>query len=78
MFGLPFGTILKLVIAGFKVINAIIKYLDNKKMLDAGAKQQIALETAEIQKTIGFVSELRKTTGGLTDAQLDDILGGVK
>lgn len=78
MFGLPLGTILKLVLTGFKVINAIIKYLDNKKMLDAGAKTQIAKDAAEIQKTIGYVSELKKTTGGLTDEQLDNILGGGK
>lgn len=78
MFGLPLGTILKLVLTGFKVINALVKYLDNKKMLDAGAKAEIARNTAEIQNTIGYVAELRKTTGGLTDEQLDNILGGGK
>ena len=76
MFGLPLGTILKLVLAGFKVINALVKYLDNKKMLDAGAKAEIARNTAEINETIGYVQELRKSTSGMTDEQLDKILGG--
>lgn len=78
MFGIPLLTLLKLVLTGFKVINALVKYLDNKKMLDAGAKAQIAKETAEINNTIGYVGELRKTTSGMTDEQLDNILGGVK
>ena len=77
-FGLPLGTVLKLVLTGFKVINALVKYLDNKKMLDAGAKAEIARNTAEIQKTIGYVGELKKATGGMTDEQLDNILGGGK
>lgn len=78
MFGLSLGTILKLVLTGFKVINALVKYLDNKKMLDAGAKAEIARNTAEIQKTVGYVAELRKQIGGMTDEQLDNILGGGK
>lgn len=78
MFGLPLGTILKLVLTGFKVINALVKYLDNKKMLDAGAKAEIARNTVEIQKTVGYVAELRKQTGGMTDEHLDNILGGGK
>lgn len=78
LFDIPLATILKLVLTGFKIFNALIKYLDNKKMLDAGAKAQIARDTAEIQKTIGFVAELKKTTGGMTDEQLDNILGGGK
>lgn len=76
MFGLSIATILKLVLAGFKLLNDIVKYLDNKKMLDAGAKAQIAADTAEIQKTLGFVLELKKNTSNMTDDELDKILGG--
>lgn len=78
MFGLSLVTTLKLVLAGFRLLNDIIKYLDNKKMLDAGAKQQIAKDTAEIQKTLGFVLELKANTSTMTDEELDNILGGGK
>lgn len=78
MYGIPLTTILKLALAGFKLLNDLVKFLDNKRMLDAGAKEQIARDTAEIQKTLGFVVELKKNTSTMTDDELDNILGGGK
>lgn len=78
MFGLSIGTTIKLILACLKFLNSIIKYLDDKKMLDAGAKQQMAKETAEINDTLGFVDQIVEKTKTKTDEELDKILGGEK
>jgi hypothetical protein len=69
-------TYIKLVLVGLQIINSLIRYLEEKRLLDEGARQQIARELERTNKLIARSKEIHTKVGTMTNDEVDAALRG--
>ena len=66
----------KIVLLGIQILSAVIRYLDEKRLLDEGAKLEIERELARAAKIVARAKKIQANVDKMTDAQVDDALNG--
>ena len=69
-------TYIKVVLLGLQIITSLIRYLESKRLMDEGARQQIAQELERAQKLIARAKKIQANVGKMTDAEVDAALRG--
>ena len=78
MFGLPLSTLFNGAMLLLKLAKQILDKMERERMIDLGAKQQIAQNVAEMQVSLNITNEVDEYVKKLSDSELDDILTGDK
>ena len=66
----------KIVLLGIQILSAVIRYLDEKRLLNEGAKLEIERELARVAKIVARAEKIHTKVDKMTDAQVDDALSG--
>lgn len=66
----------KIVLLGIQILSAVIRYLDEKRLLNEGAKLEIERELARAAKIVARAKKIQANVDKMTDAQVDDALNG--
>lgn len=78
MFGLPISTLFNGVMLLMKIAKQFLDKMEKDRLLDLGAKEQIAQNVAEMQVSLDITDKVDEYVKKLTDSELDDILTGDK
>jgi hypothetical protein len=66
----------KVVLLGLQIITSVIRYLEGKKLMNEGARQQIAQELERAQKLVARAKKIQTKVGTMTDEEIDAALRG--
>lgn len=64
----------KLVLLGLQIVTSLIRYLEEKRLLNEGAKQQIAQELERAAKLVARAKKIQEKVGKLSDEEVDRAL----
>lgn len=64
----------KVVLLGLQIITSVIRYLESKRLMNEGARQQIAQELERAQKLVARAKKIQTNVGKMTDAEIDAAL----
>jgi len=78
MFGLPISTLFNGVMLLMKIAKQFLDKMEKDRLLDLGAKEQIAQNVAEMQVSLDITDKVDEYVKKLSDNDLDDILTGGK
>lgn len=65
---------LKLVVLGLELVNQLLRYMQEKRLLDEGARQEIQRQLEQAAKIVARAKEIQNEVGKMTDAQVDAAL----
>lgn len=66
----------KVVLLGIQIITSVIRYLESKRLMDEGARQQIAQELERAQKMVARAKKIQTKVGTMTDEEVNAALRG--
>lgn len=69
-------TYVKLVLVGLQIIASLIRYLEEKRLLSEGARQQIARELERTTQLVARANKIKDKVGTMTDDEVDAALRG--
>lgn len=69
-------TSVKLVLVALQIINTVLRYMNEKRLLNEGAKLEIEKELARAQKIVARAKEIQTKVGTMTDDEVDAALRG--
>ena len=67
---------IKVVLLGIQIITSVIRYLESKRLMDEGARQQIAQELERAQKLVARAKKIQTKVGTMTDEEVNAALRG--
>lgn len=67
---------IKVVLLGIQIITSVIRYLESKRLMDEGARQQIAQELERAQKMVARAKKIQTKVGTMTDEEVNAALRG--
>lgn len=65
---------LKLVVLGLELVNQLLRYMQEKRLLDEGARQEVQRQLEQAAKIVARAKEIQNDVGKMTDAQVDAAL----
>lgn len=66
----------KLVLVGLQIITSIIRHLEEKRLLNEGARLEIERELVRAQKIVARAKKIQEQVGNMTDEEIDAALRG--
>jgi len=65
---------IKLAILALQVAVAIFRYLEERRLISEGERQEMARELARAEKITGLAKKVREQVGKMSDAEVDAAL----
>jgi hypothetical protein len=67
---------IKVVLLGIQIITSVIRYLESKRLMNEGARRQIAQELERAQILVARAQKIQTKVGTMTDEEVDAALRG--